>query len=136
MFILQVIGFFDSWPAKRIWPVDMAGFAININFLKANASMPFKAGYEEDQFLRNNHVTMDDIEPKAKNCTEVFVWHTQARKHSVSNVLVDLSVAEKNPLYTSLVALLREVKRLGMGVTTTRKGTIPYITKEGKSAML
>lgn len=42
----KVVAFFDSWPAKRIWPVDMAGFAININYLEKypNASMPYKAG--------------------------------------------------------------------------------------------
>lgn len=135
-FIFQVIGFFDSWPAKRIWPVDMAGFAINLNFLKPNASMPFKAGYEEDQFLRNNLITLDDIEPKAKNCTEVYVWHTQARKHSRSNMLLNLKVLEANPVHSGLVALIKEVSRLGMGVTTTRKGVVPYITKEGKSKPL
>lgn len=41
-----MVAFFDSWPAKRIWPVDMAGFAVNINHLEKypNASMPYKAG--------------------------------------------------------------------------------------------
>ena len=35
------------------------------------ASMPFTPGYEEDKFLQSLGITKDDIEPKAKNCTEV-----------------------------------------------------------------
>lgn len=69
----KVIGFYDSWPAKRIFPVDMAGFAVNIEYyLKhPDASMPYKAGYEEDLFLRSLNLTLDDIEPRADGCTQV-----------------------------------------------------------------
>lgn len=69
----KIIGFYDSWPAKRKFPVDMAGFAVNIEFLLKfpNATMPFKAGYEEDMFLRSLGITLDEIEPKADDCTEV-----------------------------------------------------------------
>lgn len=35
------------------------------------ASMPWKAGYEEDELLQNLGITMKDIKPLAKNCTEV-----------------------------------------------------------------
>ena len=31
----EVIGFTDDWFAQRKWPVDMAGFAIRISFLKS-----------------------------------------------------------------------------------------------------
>jgi len=43
---MQVVGFTDDWFASRKYPLDMAGFAINIGFLAAhpNASMPYKAG--------------------------------------------------------------------------------------------
>lgn len=69
-----MIGFYDSWPAKRKFPVDMAGFAVNIEYLLKfpNATMPFRAGYEEDRFLRSLGVTLDMIEPKAQSCTEVI----------------------------------------------------------------
>jgi hypothetical protein len=30
----RVIGFTDDWFAQRKWPVDMAGFAVNLNFLR------------------------------------------------------------------------------------------------------
>jgi len=68
-----VVGFFDSWPAKRKFPVDMAGFAINVQLLfkYPYATMPYKAGFEEDRFLSALSVRLDDIEPKAENCTRV-----------------------------------------------------------------
>lgn len=69
----KVVGFFDSWPSKRKFPVDMAGFAVNVEFLlnHPNATMPYKAGYEEDQFLRSLGLMLEDIEPKADSCTQV-----------------------------------------------------------------
>ena len=30
----RVIGFTDDWCAQRKWPVDMAGFAVNLEFLR------------------------------------------------------------------------------------------------------
>lgn len=56
-----------------MFPVDMAGFAVNIEFLlqHPNATMPYKAGYEEDRFLRSLGLTLDQIEPKANGCTQV-----------------------------------------------------------------
>jgi beta-1,3-glucuronyltransferase S len=68
-----VVGFFDSWPADRKFPVDMAGFAVSVELLlqNPNASMPYKAGHEEDQFLKSLGLKMEEIEPKANNCTEV-----------------------------------------------------------------
>lgn len=68
-----MIGFFDSWPAKRKFPVDMAGFAVNMDLIlkHPNATMPYKAGYEEDRFISSLGVKLSDIEPKANNCSEV-----------------------------------------------------------------
>ena len=41
----------------------MAGFAVNVNFLKnkSNASMPFLAGAEEDLFLQSLDIQMEDL---------------------------------------------------------------------------
>jgi beta-1,3-glucuronyltransferase len=51
----------------------MAGFAVSVEFLlnHPNATMPYNAGYEEDQFLRSLGLTLEDIEPKADSCTQV-----------------------------------------------------------------
>jgi len=68
------VGFFDSWPAGRRFAVDMAGFAVNIRLLHQypNATLIYKAGYEEDSFLQG---LLPDgrlaIEAKAANCTQV-----------------------------------------------------------------
>lgn len=69
----KVIGFYDGWIAGRKFPVDMAGFAINVQeFLDhPDALMPFSVGYEEDGLLKNLKIKTSDIEPKAGNCTEV-----------------------------------------------------------------
>lgn len=68
-----MVGFFDSWPAKRKFPVDMAGFAVNVQLLfkYPYATMPYKAGFEEDRFLSALDIRLDEIEPKAENCTRV-----------------------------------------------------------------
>ncbi|KAF4524007.1 hypothetical protein B566_EDAN006301 [Ephemera danica] len=69
----KIIGFFDSWPAERSFPVDMAGFAVSVDFFlqHPNATMPYKAGHEEDRFLKSLDLKLEDIEPKANMCTEV-----------------------------------------------------------------
>ena len=76
----QVIGFSDPWFAGRKFPVDMAGFAVNIELLKKyRPKMPYLAGFEETLFHENMNVTFEDIEPRANYCTEILVWHTQTK---------------------------------------------------------
>ena len=94
----KVIGFYDGWKAYRKFPVDMAGFAVNLKLIhtvntvkpmrimcvkwkclyilfsypqKKDANMPWVAGYEEDELLKTLGVKLSDIQPLAKNCTEV-----------------------------------------------------------------
>lgn len=69
-----LVGFYDGWMAGRKFPVDMAGFAVSVEFLRQRpkASMPFKPGFEEDGFLKS----LAPFEPKeiellAANCTKV-----------------------------------------------------------------
>lgn len=69
-----ISGFYDGWIGGRKFPVDMAGFAVNVNFLlsRPNASMPYKPGYEEDGFLKSlSPLNLTEIELMATNCTEV-----------------------------------------------------------------
>ena len=69
----KVVGFYDGWIANRKFPIDMAGFAVNVDFFLQHpkAAMPYVVGYEEDGFMKSLNVTYDEIEPKARNCTEV-----------------------------------------------------------------
>ena len=59
----KVIGFHDDWFGYRKYPIDMAGFAVNVRFLRdrPNATMPFLAGYEESKFLQSLQIRLDDI---------------------------------------------------------------------------
>lgn len=71
-----ISGFYDGWIGGRKFPVDMAGFAVNVNFLlsRPNASMPYKPGYEEDGFLKSlSPLNLTEIELMATNCTEVWI---------------------------------------------------------------
>lgn len=71
-----ISGFYDGWIGGRKFPVDMAGFAVNVNFLlsRPNASMPYKPGYEEDGFLKSlSPLNLTEIEVMATNCTQVSV---------------------------------------------------------------
>lgn len=86
------IGFYDGWTGGRKFPVDMAGFAVNLEFLstRPNAAMPYRAGFEEDGFLRSlSPFEPKDVELKADNCTKILVWHTQTKKNAPS-AAVDL----------------------------------------------
>ncbi|XP_066158235.1 galactosylgalactosylxylosylprotein 3-beta-glucuronosyltransferase P isoform X2 [Euwallacea fornicatus] len=78
------VGFYDGWLGGRKFAVDMAGFAISVQFLlsRPQASMPFKPGFEEDGFLKS----LAPFEPAeaellASNCTRILVWHTQTKKN-------------------------------------------------------
>ena len=79
----RIVGFFDGWIGNRLYPVDMAGFAVNIQTLKQAADrlgrleMPYRVSYEEDGFLRQVGVAPGEGEPLAENCSLVLVWHTQ-----------------------------------------------------------
>ncbi|XP_055614700.1 galactosylgalactosylxylosylprotein 3-beta-glucuronosyltransferase P-like [Uranotaenia lowii] len=79
-----ITGFYDGWIGGRKYPIDMAGFAVSVRFLlkRPKAEMPFKAGYEEDGFLRSlDPLDLKEIELLASNCTEILTWHTQSKKN-------------------------------------------------------
>lgn len=121
-----MIGFFDSWPAKRLWPVDMAGFAVSLDYLEQNpgATMPYKAGFEEDEFLKSIGLKMDDIEPKANNCSEILVWHTQTKKEKPPVIHVDNRIVNSDQ--TSLGAILRELELMGVSHMNSVSGKCTY----------
>lgn len=100
----------------------MAGFAINLDvlFQHPNATMPYKAGYEEDEFLKSIDLTLENIEPKAKNCTEVLVWHTQTKNTKIPTIKISTSVLETDN--TSLGILLRELELMGVSHTSQTTG--------------
>lgn len=80
------VDWFDGWIVDRTFPVDMAGFAVSVPFLLSvpDAGMPYIPGYEETGFLNSLHVTVNDIEFLASNCTKIYVWHTRTEKNHPS----------------------------------------------------
>jgi len=70
----KVIGFNSAWKPNRPFPLDMAGFAINLKLLlqhdEAWFSYDVQGGYQESEILRQI-VTRDELEPLADCCMKV-----------------------------------------------------------------
>lgn len=79
----KVVTWKTAWKPERPFPIDMAGFAVNLNLLLRNPDTKFsinvQRGYQESELL-HKLVTLDQLEPKAANCTKVYVWHTRTEK--------------------------------------------------------
>lgn len=121
-----MVGFLDSWVAGRRWPVDMAGFAVSLSYLAQhpNANMPFKAGYEEDYFLRSIGTTLDMIEPKANNCTEILVWHTQTKNHKEAEVKLPAKYLNER---SNLGLLFKYLSEMGVSHASENTGNLLLI---------
>ncbi|XP_020800512.1 galactosylgalactosylxylosylprotein 3-beta-glucuronosyltransferase S isoform X2 [Drosophila serrata] len=128
----KVVAFLDSWVAGRRWPVDMAGFAVSLEYMAQypNVNMPYKPGYEEDLFLRSINVRMDEIEPRGKNCTEILVWHTQTKSKKLGVVRLESKYLDDR---SNLGALLRNLKLMGVASITETEVRTAQISKNGKA---
>lgn len=107
----------------------MAGFAVNIKFLKSDAVMPYIAGYEEDKFLRSLDLQLEDIEPLADNCSKVLVWHTRTTKNRKPTLKVDLHEIESLQKFDNFARLLKELHKLGIANFDPTNGTKLFITR-------
>ncbi|XP_077561719.1 galactosylgalactosylxylosylprotein 3-beta-glucuronosyltransferase S-like [Haemaphysalis longicornis] len=77
----RVIGFHDPYLTRRNFPVDMAGFAVNLRLVLNNThlKMPHAEGRQETEFLDSLGISIEDLEALCDNATKVLVWHTQSR---------------------------------------------------------
>ena len=70
----KVIKFHVAWGTKRRFPIDMAGFAINLKLLfdnpLAEIDIHARIGYLESSFLKLL-VKRDELEPLAHDCKKV-----------------------------------------------------------------
>lgn len=84
----QVIGFNSVWKPERKYPFDMAGFAVRLSHYVHRSSPRFRPdlaiGYQESYLLAQLVDNYGQLEPKADNCSQVYVWHTQTTKFKVS----------------------------------------------------
>ncbi|XP_061525376.1 LOW QUALITY PROTEIN: galactosylgalactosylxylosylprotein 3-beta-glucuronosyltransferase 3 [Phycodurus eques] len=79
----KVVRFHVGWRPSRPFPMDMAGFAVSLELLLTNPDSRFDGnapmGFLESSLLQGL-VTMDQLEPKADDCSKVLVWHTRTEK--------------------------------------------------------
>ncbi|XP_012254442.2 galactosylgalactosylxylosylprotein 3-beta-glucuronosyltransferase I [Athalia rosae] len=84
----KVIGFNSVWKPDRPFPMDMAGFAVNVKLLLKNKDAWFSfevpTGYQESEILRQI-TTREQLEPLADFCTKVYVWHTRTEPPKLSS---------------------------------------------------
>ncbi|MGH0173805.1 UNVERIFIED_CONTAM: hypothetical protein FKN15_010479 [Acipenser sinensis] len=85
----RVVGWYTGWRADRPFAIDMAGFSVNIQVILANPKAVFKRrgsqpGMQESDFLKQI-TKVEELEPKAQNCTKVLVWHTRTEKANLGN---------------------------------------------------
>ncbi|EDW03101.1 galactosylgalactosylxylosylprotein 3-beta-glucuronosyltransferase S isoform X2 [Drosophila grimshawi] len=127
----KVVAFLDSWVAGRRWPVDMAGFAVNLAYMSQypNVNMPYKPGYEEDLFLRSIGLRIDQIEPRGNNCTDILVWHTQTKSKKSPVVNVESKYLDGR---SNLGPLFRSLKLMGVASASDTAGHAAVISKNGK----
>lgn len=82
----KVIKFHTAWDVTRPFPIDMAGFAINLKLLFDNPSaiidLNAPRGHLESSLLKLL-VKRDGLEALADNCKKILVWHTQTDRKSV-----------------------------------------------------
>ena len=120
----KVVGFSDSWFEYRKFPVDMAGFAVNIELLKRHKPMmPYLAGHEETLFLQSLHISINDIEPLANDCTEILAWHTRTVKTNVTIVKIGAGSG------TNLDVLMRDMSNKGLIAGSTTGKVLPVCMK-------
>ncbi|XP_062588128.1 galactosylgalactosylxylosylprotein 3-beta-glucuronosyltransferase 3-like isoform X1 [Saccostrea cucullata] len=85
----SVTGWGVYYRPTRPFPIDMAGFAVNLQlfFDHPNAwfSNNVQRGYQESTILKLLDVTMADLEPRADKCTKILVWHTRTEKYNPKN---------------------------------------------------
>ena len=80
-----VTSFFDAFQAGRQFALDMAGFSLSVALLRQRpeATIPIELYFLEEGFLLSLGVPKEDMEPRAEQCTKVWVWHTRTEKAPV-----------------------------------------------------
>jgi len=86
----SVVGFNANWKPERLFPIDMAAFAVNLSLIiqhpEAKFSFDVPRGYQESHFLTNLGLTRRDLEPKADFCSKVYVWHTRTENSKLTRL--------------------------------------------------
>ncbi|CAH8462469.1 unnamed protein product [Schistosoma bovis] len=78
----HIISMWSVYKPERPFPIDMAGFAVNIDLIlqHKNAGFDYKRlrGMQESQFLLDLGLkNWRELEPLADGCRKILVWHTR-----------------------------------------------------------
>ncbi|KAG8431322.1 hypothetical protein GDO86_019060 [Hymenochirus boettgeri] len=79
----RVVGFHTAWKRCAPFPIDMAGFAVSLSLLLSHSEAQFDPNAERgflESSLLGQLVSVGDLEPRADDCTKVWVWHTRTEK--------------------------------------------------------
>ncbi|XP_076332568.1 galactosylgalactosylxylosylprotein 3-beta-glucuronosyltransferase 2-like [Tachypleus tridentatus] len=81
----KVIGWQYEGPRK--FKVDFAGFAVSVRVLLENPEASIGMGqYNQESFFLNSlNLELEDIEPRASNCSKVLVWHVRTKNVQKTN---------------------------------------------------
>uniref|UniRef100_A0A1B6LH87 Galactosylgalactosylxylosylprotein 3-beta-glucuronosyltransferase n=1 Tax=Graphocephala atropunctata TaxID=36148 RepID=A0A1B6LH87_9HEMI len=83
----RVVGWNSQWRPERPFPIDMAGFAVNLQHLLRHPQVKFqlqvRGGWQESELL-SHLTTRERLEPLADGCTKVYVWHTRTEAPKLS----------------------------------------------------
>ena len=74
----KVTGFEAYLPQLRKFPLDMAGFAMSVDYFLRKQPLLFTVNAPkttgETRLIEEAGIELDMLEPMASNCTEVLVW--------------------------------------------------------------
>ncbi|CDI97218.1 galactosylgalactosylxylosylprotein [Echinococcus multilocularis] len=83
----KISDFWTNWEPNRKFPIDMAGFAVNLNVVLEYPNALFDdttIGRQEGLILlRLGFKNGYELEPKADGCRKILVWHTKSANQDV-----------------------------------------------------
>lgn len=131
----KIVGFLTPRENGRRWPVDMAGFALNLSYMPKYLNAGTMPDYEEEDYLlRCLALNMDIIEPKGNNCTEILAWRTRTRRDSDSLFIrSDYAYLDNR---TNLGSLFKSLYEMGIVELSDHKGIQMMIGQNGKARPL
>uniref|UniRef100_A0AC35TNI0 Galactosylgalactosylxylosylprotein 3-beta-glucuronosyltransferase n=1 Tax=Rhabditophanes sp. KR3021 TaxID=114890 RepID=A0AC35TNI0_9BILA len=89
----KITGFNSIWKPERYVPMDFAGFALNVTTILNHPEVKFRyetaVGLQESSFIQDLEIDFESFEPKAQNCSKVYVWHTRTEKYLPSKQAIN-----------------------------------------------
>jgi len=122
-----VVEFSDHWFAKTKFPIDMAGFVVNVDFLafKLHQSIFYLFWYQENLFLQSVDGNLIDIELWYECSSRFFVLNTNmvAQKYVPEMKNCKFNCTKINCLVENLKQKVFDNWILERGKTTMLAGT-------------